>query len=100
MPEISSWIKAFKLEDFFRKERQRLWESVVIRVSPTISMGSVDRLASAKSGLFTTIITTTAHMVIKSGISVVTLLFNTSFRELISPMMRESILPVGRLSKK
>jgi len=45
-------------------------------------------------------ITTTAQIVKKSGISVVTQLPSTSFKELMSPIMRARILPVGRLSKK
>ncbi len=38
-------------------------------------------------------------MVMKSGIRVVTQLESTSFRELMSPIMRGGIFPVGRLSK-
>ena len=37
---------------------------------------------------------------LKPGISVVTQLPSTSFKELMSPIMRARILPVGRLSKK
>ena len=100
IPEMSSWMNAFRLEAFLRKIRQRLWEKSCITVSPTINTGRVERLASARRGLFTSIITTTLATVIKSGIRVVTLLFSTSFKELISPMIRERIFPVGRLSKK
>lgn len=91
--------ECIQIGGFLRKIRQRLWEKSWITVSPTINTGRVERLASARRGLFTSIITTTLATVIKSGIRVVTLLFSTSFKELISPMIRERIFPVGRLSK-
>ncbi len=50
-------------------------------------------------GFLANMMAATAQMVMKSGISVVTQLDSTSFRELISPMIRASIFPVGRLSK-
>lgn len=56
--------------------------------------------AAARIGFLMNMMATTAHTVIKSGIKVVTLLDSTSLRALISPMIRASILPVGRLSKK
>ena len=62
--------------------------------------GRVQREQAASVGCLINIMTTTDTMVRKSGISVVTLLDNTSFREFTSPMIRASIFPVGRLSKK
>ena len=56
--------------------------------------------ARASRQSFTTIITATPQIVIKSGINVVTALTSTFFREFTSPMTRARIFPVGRLSKK
>ena len=67
---------------------------------PAAISGRLIMAAAASSGSFANMMTATALMVIKSGISVVTQLDSTSFRELISPMMRARIFPVGRLSKK
>ncbi len=55
--------------------------------------------AAARGGFFTNIMTATATTVAKSGMRVVTKLLSTSFRELMSPMIRARIFPVGRLSK-
>ena len=65
----------------------------------TAIKGRLTMEAAASPGLFTNIIATTAQMVIKSGIRVVTQLDSTSFRELMSPIIRARIFPVGRLSK-
>ena len=61
--------------------------------------GMLIKAAAASSGFFTNIMITTAHIVMKSGISVVTLFDKTSFSELMSPMIRARIFPVGLLSK-
>ena len=100
MPERSSCTKAFRLEDFFRCACQRLWEYTWINQMETIISGRLIREAAARIGSFANMMPTTAQIVIKSGISVVTQLPSTSFRELMSPMMRARIFPVGRLSKK
>jgi len=52
----------------------------------TAIKGRLTMEAAASPGLFTNIIATTAQMVIKSGIRVVTQLDSTSFRELMSPI--------------
>ena len=67
--------------------------------TPAIMRGMLIREAAASFAFLTNIIQTTAQIVIKSGIRVVTLFDSTSLRELISPMMRARIFPVGRLSK-
>ena len=62
--------------------------------------GSVISAAAARTGFRMNIMTATATTVINSGKRVVTKLFSTSFRELISPMILARILPVGLPSKK
>ena len=57
------------------------------------------RAAAARIGFFKNIITITAINVIASGMNVVTQFDSTSFRELISPMIRDKIFPVGLESK-
>ncbi len=99
IPEMSSWINAFRLEDFFRKSCHFLCERVCMNQIQMIINGRLLRDAAARAGFFTNMMATTAATVIKSGISVVTKLFKTSFNELMSPMILARIFPVGRLSK-
>ena len=66
----------------------------------TAIRGILLRDARARRQSFTTMMTTTPQIVIKSGISVVTALVRTFFKEFTSPITRARILPVGRLSKK
>jgi hypothetical protein len=68
--------------------------------TPIIINGKLLSDANASFQLFMNIIITTAQMVIKSGIKVVTLFDNTSFSELTSPIILANTLPVGLLSKK
>ena len=56
--------------------------------------------ASARRQSLITMMTTTPMTVMNSGISVVTMLVRTSFKELTSPMILARIFPVGLLSKK
>ena len=100
IPDKSSWTNAFKLEDFLRWICQRLCEYTWITHMQKIISGRLIREAAARTGFLRNMITTTAQIVKKSGISVVTQLPSTSFKELMSPIMRARILPVGRLSKK
>ena len=67
---------------------------------PANIRGIEHREARVRGTLLTSIMAATEQMVIKSGIRVVTQLSSTSRRELMSPIMRERIFPVGRLSKK
>lgn len=76
-----------------------LWEYTCISQMQAIISGRLQREAAAKTGFLTNMITATATTVVKSGIRVVTKLFSTSFRELMSPMILARIFPVGRLSK-
>ena len=66
---------------------------------PAAIRGRLIRAAAASLASLTNMMTATALMVMKSGIRVVTQLESTSFKELMSPMMRARIFPVGRLSK-
>ena len=99
MPERSSCTKAFKLEDFFRWICHLSWEWVWMYQIPAAIRGRLIRAAAASLASLTNMMTATALMVMKSGIRVVTQLESTSFKELMSPMMRARIFPVGRLSK-
>ena len=62
--------------------------------------GNVQREAIASFQSLISMITATPITVRKSGISVVTALLNTSFKELTSPIILARIFPVGLLSKK
>ena len=62
-------------------------------------MGRLQSEASPSLQSFISMMTITAIMVIASGIRVVTEFDKTSFREFTSPIIRESILPVGLPSK-
>ena len=67
-------------------------------IQPAIK-GRLTREAAASTGFLMNMMATTAQIVKKSGSRVVTQFPITSFKELMSPMMRARILPVGRLSK-
>ena len=67
---------------------------------PNAIIGMLAKEAAARGAFLVNIMATTAIIVKKSGINVVTQLLSTSFKEFISPIIRESIFPVGRLSKK
>ena len=65
-----------------------------------IMNGSVTKAARASRQFISSMITTTAMILMISGIRVVTLLVNRSLSAFTSPMMRARIFPTGRLSKK
>ena len=62
-------------------------------------IAELESAAAASFQFLTNMIPTTDKIVIKSGISVVTLFDSTSFKELTSPMILARIFPVGLLSK-
>lgn len=72
---------------------------ISIRNMPNAINGMEKSEAAANAGFLMNIMAVTAMTVRKSGISVVTQLLNTSFNELMSPIILERIFPVGRLSK-
>ncbi len=92
-------MNAFKFEDFLRNACQRGCAFTSISTVPIAINGVLRSDAAASSGFFANIMTTTAMTVRKSGISVVTQLFKTSFKELMSPMILLNIFPVGLESK-
>ena len=100
IPDISSWINAFRLELFFRNACHFGCACTSMKNMPNTMNGVLISDAAASFGFLVNMMPTTAITVIMSGISVVTLLESTSFKELMSPMIRDRIFPVGLLSKK
>lgn len=91
--------KCVKIRAFFLWIRHLICDLVSINHRPPSINGRLIKEANASLQFFISIIITTALIVTKSGIRVVTLSERTSFSELTSPMIRASIFPVGLLSK-